>query len=517
MRFLSLVVLSFAITGLSSSQLPKFCHQRDLLSDKYGKLTYCWAQEAIGVPETHSLLRSSNKRTTPHIGIFDVGFEGSTLVEEVRLSTELMAHFSSPPTDVPHIVQHVYYTDAILEKMGLDSEQRDSLLSRYYLGRKTGRKARHGTAVARLLTGKSPFGVSANGEIDFLFLRSSGQPVVDKKTNKVTKNIEEEIYRLELIIDSLPDIINISASFNSRGMVFTSPEIHEQYAKIAKKTLVVTSAGNGFPDPIDSSKRKLFDKIIIVCSLKPSGVISSFSPYSDKVTICAPSNSRVLQTTDREGVLAFGGTSGASPLVAGALADVLSFLPTLTASEARQLLQETAITSRDGAATLNYYKLIRVALRLANIGWPEHRELIFTDDLYDFVAESRLYLAIDNTSEEQAFANLRRAFFLQPDSSIARERLSAIYAQAGYQTQALYYGNDSVPPRDTREHDYLTALAEADIEKLSQILATAADREFYNDVFIAHIVKAMKNKNDQQAVVEVLKENQIDIRFKLDD
>lgn len=514
MRFWSILVLSLVITGLSS-QLPELCPNRDLLTDRYGKLSYCWAQEAIGVPEAHSLLRSSNKQTTPSIGIFDAGFEGAVLVEQVRLSTELTEYLSNPPTDVPYVIQDIYYTDAILKKTGLNREQRDLLLSRYYLQVSTGSRARHGTAVAQLLTGQSPFGVSAHGEIDFLFLLlKSHPPVVDRETGKVTLNLEDMNYRLGLVIDSLPDIVNQSASFSPLGKVVIPPEIQEQYAKIARKTLFVTSAGNGFPDPIDSGKRELFDKIIIVCSIKPSGDVSLFSPNSDRVTICAPSNSRVLQTTNEEKVRAFGGTSGASPLVAGALADVLSFLPTLTVSEAREMLQKTAIVTRDGSTTLNYYKLVRVAMRLANIGWPEHRQLIFSDDLYDFVVESRLYLTIDDTSEEQTFANLRRAFFLQPDNRVVRERLSEIYAQAGYETQALYYGNDSVPPRDTREHDYLTAIAEGDIEKLTQILAVPADRDFYRTVHISHIVKYM-NKKDQQKVIEILKANQIEIQFEL--
>ena len=517
---LVVVVLSIAVSAvaLSSAQLPKLCPYPDLSSDEYGKLTYCWAQEAIGVPEAHALLKSFNDYTTPRIGIFDVGFEVSTLIEQVRLSTELTKHLhlSTPPTDAPPIVQDVYYIDAILRQMGLDKEERDTLLTVYYFRNKTGRKAQHGTAVAHLLSGKSPFGVSAHGEIDFLFLMlKSHEVVVDRETRKVTLNLEDVIYRLGLVIDSLPDIVNQSASLSPLGRVFTPPEIQAQYAKIAQKTLLVTSAGNGFPEPMNSGKRELYDKIIIVCSVKPSGDISSFSPDNDKTTICAPSNTRFLQTTGEKGS-AFGGTSGASPLVAGALADVMSILPTLTVSEARQMLQKTAIISRDDTAVLNYYKLIEVAIKLANIGWPKHREQIFTDDLYDFTAESQQYLASDNTSEAQAFANLRRAFFLQPDNSAVREKLAEIYTQAGYETQALFYGNDSVPPRDNREYDYLVAIADADIEKLAQILAVPDAKDFYNQIFITQLIREL-SKNDRQAVVKVLKENQIEIRTVFDE
>ena len=108
---LVVVVLSIAVSAvaLSSSQLPKLCPYPDLSSDEYGKLTYCWAQEAIGVPEAHSLLKSFNDYTPSRIGIFDVGFEVSTLIEQVRLSTELTnhLHLSTPPADAPSIVQDV--------------------------------------------------------------------------------------------------------------------------------------------------------------------------------------------------------------------------------------------------------------------------------------------------------------------------------------------------------------------------------------------------------------------------
>lgn len=467
------------------------------------------------------MLKSFSGREPVRIGIFESGFKMATIIDRTRLSSKLITDLSTPSAELSKIlqgnafgfspeeelIQDFHYINAILAKMGLAKEQRYALLSRYFISSKTRSRQRHGNAVARLLTGKSPFGVSALGEIDFLFLSLKDYPpAVDKDTLKVTLDMTGNIHRLSLVVDSLPDIVNISAKFDPLGGWFTPSGIQQQFAKIAQKTLVVASAGNGFPDPIESGKRELFDKLILVGSTKPSGCVTSYSPNNDKVTICAPSDSRVLQTSDEDGAIAFGGTSGATPLVTGALADVLSFLPTMTVSEAKRILQETAIIGRDGTAILNYYKLIRVAIRLANIGWPEHRELIFSDDLYDFTDEVNQYLAvIDNSSQ---FTNLRQAFFLQPDNNIARERLSKIYAQQGYETQALFYGNDSIPPRDARKHDYLTAIAEADTERLEQILATTDDRDFYNNVIIGHLLQHM-DKDKMPGVVAVLRENNI--------
>ena len=524
-------VTTVTIVGLSSPQLPKLYRYRDLKINN-SKLTYCWAQEAIGVPEAHSLLtRFKNYTTTPSIGIFEAGYNIATLIKQTRLSAELIDYLSIPPTEpikilqgdvwgsspTKELVQDVHYINAVFTKMGLDKGQRDHLLLAYYLSAKKRSKEQHGTAVANLLTSKSPFGVSANGEIDFLFLSR------DDKWEADNDLLEAQIwtgnaYRLGLVIDSLPDIVNISRKFDPLVRAFTPPEIQEQYTKIAQKTIVVASAGNVFPDPIESGKRELFDKMIIVGSTEPSGCVTLYSPSNDKVTICAPSgNRRVLQTTGEEdGSIAFGGTSGATPLVTGALADVLSFLPTLTVSEARQMLQKTAIISGDNTAVLNYYKLIRVAIKLSTIGWPEHRKFIFTDDFYDFTDESRQYLSIDNTSEEQTFANLRRAFFLSSNNSAIREKLSQIYAQAGYEAQALFYGNDSIPPRDTREHDYLTAIAEADGEKIAAILSATDDKDFYNKVFTSHLLKRM-DKKDRQTVVKTLEEHEIEIRTQFHD
>lgn len=81
---------------------------------------------------------------------------------------------------------------------------------------------------------------------------------------------------------------------------------------------------------------------------------SSYSNYGPELSVCAPSNSlsgRGIVTTDRRGGLGydledytytFGGTSSATPLVAGLAGLILSIDPKLTSAEVKRIVMETA-------------------------------------------------------------------------------------------------------------------------------------------------------------------------------
>ena len=112
----------------------------------------------------------------------------------------------------------------------------------------------------------------------------------------------------------------------------------------------------------------------------------------------------------------FGGTSGAAPQVVAALADVLSILHTLNRDEAATLLRRTAVVSSygDGVGTLNRYKLVRVAQRLLERGWPTSKVALHDDSVYDFSDEAQALLAasFSAVTSVEAFVQLRQAFFL---------------------------------------------------------------------------------------------------------
>ena len=446
-------------------------------SEEFGKLTTTWAQTAIGVLETHAFLNTARVNKIPTIGIVDAGFTFEDIFYSTRISNNLTNYLRSSikPSSIADIdVSDEQFGDrvdtmvieALLEKMGMDEKDRRYITSHFLKANfyERERWKEHGTAVATLIAGQLPFGVSARGEIDFLsaftatgFLEFILMDAQDRKDS-------EDRYRhfFDQLADQkdLPDIINISARLPST----------EKIRELAKRTLVVTSADNNFPSPMGEIKRKLSGEIVVVGSSDPAGYVSSFSPSGDKVTVCAPSDNCLRTIGIGRDLISFGHTSGAAPQVTGALADVLSFLPTLTASEAVHMLRKTAImgVGESAVPNLNYYKLVRVAAKLADIGWPEQREMIFDDQLYDFTAEAQqLLTSIDDTAlVEEFFTNLRVAFFLDPNNYVVRELLAEIYNQAGLETQALFYSNNPVPNRYTTTYDFLTAVVEVDIERL---------------------------------------------------
>ena len=67
--------------------------------------------------------------------------------------------------------------------------------------------------------------------------------------------------------------------------------------------------------------------MIVVGSLDPSGFASKFSQSHQHVTVLAPSDSFITALGVDGKFSKFGGTSGAAPLVSGAIADLRSILP----------------------------------------------------------------------------------------------------------------------------------------------------------------------------------------------
>lgn len=519
-----LVGLFFCSVAGSVQRLPKLLSHPNLITEKYGKLTSAWAQEAIGVPEGHEFLNEVGANifsTVPRIGIKDYGFDVDTLLNNTRLTNGLRGELLSPATDFVKIlqdgksfneilrgvlsvnnlhgeIQTIHFWNTVLTEMDKDRIENQSLNRQY---RRLIGLFEHGTAVAHLLAGQPPFGVSTQGKLDALFL-------YDKGVGREFQYLGQIAAR-----KSLPDILNLSGSFGSdseEGKIFAPSELLLQTVrKITSKTLAVTSAGNEFPHPIESVKRKLSERMIVVGSSDPTGRASSFSPAGETVTLCAPSDEYVQAITGN-GCVTFSGTSGATPLVTGALADALSILPTLTISEAIHLLQKTAIT-RGSVLILNYYRLVRIAARLANTGWPEHRGEIFNDELYDFTAEAQRLLASadQSSSTEEIFKNLRKAFFLDPNNTTVKERLADMYSQAMLTAQALFYsGYQLVSDRNTNEYDFLTAVADVDTEQLTKMLPVLREGKLLEKPSFTEVLGYM-DKQDRYIVIKFLEEKEI--------
>ena len=129
-------------------------------------------------------------------------------------------------------------------------------------------------------------------------------------------------------------------------------------------------------------------KAIVVGAVSPLGGPSYFSSEARNVTILAPS-APVKGWSD--GAFADGGgTSHAQPQVAGAIANVLAYLPGITHVELKILISNTAIktinafepTKLNGAGTLNAYKMALIAHYLSS-NWPQNREQLHDLKTYD--------------------------------------------------------------------------------------------------------------------------------------
>jgi subtilisin-like proprotein convertase family protein len=124
--------------------------------------------------------------------------------------------------------------------------------------------------------------------------------------------------------------------------------------------VIVFAAGNANHDIDDPPNTRdgfaIHPDVIAVAASNSRDRKSHYSNFGDAICVCAPSSGSGgvgIVTTDRRGaegyqsgdfttVERFGGTSSATPLVAGVCALMLSANPELTAAEVKAILQETA-------------------------------------------------------------------------------------------------------------------------------------------------------------------------------
>ena len=503
----ALVVVISGGAHPAAGKLPNLWERAypDIFVQNSGKLTRFWSPEAIAVPEGHAFIAQLKELGfsfyTPVIGILDISFDPIRVLADTRISQKLRDNLSLSLNDAADMLRALTASAGIT----LAAEEMDQLVT-YHLCLRPSKKE-HGTAVARLLNGQPPVGISCRGETGYLF-SFAGMSAT-----------EELIWQGIVAMNPQLDIVNVSAALSGISLntneVLAVESTVRYVRKISAKTIVVTSAGNNFPNPVEANKRRLAKEIITVGSTDPDGCVSTVSTAGDVVTVCAPS-SKYLQTIDGQYFRVFGGTSGATPLVTGALADVFSILPSLRVNEAVWLLQETAIMSkntfeaRDMIRSLNYYKLLRVAHRLSR-DWPMSREHIFNREYYDFADEATdlTTASVDLGSTAESFTKLRQAFFLDNENLTARELLADIYRRAGYEAQAQFYGGEYSPidKHKSTLHRFLTALADADLERMAELLPTLNKELFRRSFFHAIIVHMPAEK--RRGVLELLRANGI--------
>jgi len=343
----------------------------------------------------------------------------------------------------------------------------------------------HGTQVASLIVGDPPVGTGSRARISRLFSHKSGTGL----------NGAEEVITTG---DHRPWIVNMSMSCTSEDG-YCKDFNPAQLRKLVKDTVLVKCAGNRFPLVLDRVAR--FQEPIVVGNMNAFGLMAHSSQEGEEVVISAPSDystqsygphtdekhsSPTGMTHDPGKIPApqagiyntsfFSGTSSAAPQVTGALTNVMSLLPGITSDELKTMLRKTAIktaafqpdSGKNGAGALNAYLLVRAAGRLKDGGWPKNRDSIPVMATYDFREDAtrlrknaeKLLDDLNCSHQRLALKVLRKAFFLNPTDTRARELLSELYSRHGYHPQSLYVAQKPLSEtiKAVKDPDYRKAM-----------------------------------------------------------
>ena len=499
MKFLhaGLLLLLLSLQGgpaPAATGLPSLWPQQygSLQSKKFGVLSAFWAQAMVGAPEGHRYLAvlegEGFEFYQPSIGIFEESVSLDAAFLQARVAPALIAVLEEEVAKHEAMLQEhaaAWYTEDYTE------------IIEAWQQRKLGKDGEHVTAVANILSGKPPVGISRKGEIT-----AEVEQAYEADDN------DKDITRMGLVSNTtqLIDILNMSTYF----LRFEATQAISDYAAESGGVLCVLCAGNDFPTPLygkgDRGTNKL--NVITVGSCAPTGYFSPFSRAGEHLTISAPSDDYILSIAAGTGKLtSFSGTSGAAPLVSGALADVISIIPDLTRDEATHMLQKTAIATsinalQEGSGVLNYYKLLRVAAKIQQTAAGDRhkiRKLIYDDTMYDFSSAASQLQDTALAEPEQAFFNLRAAFFLDSSNLETRHLLAAMYRHAGYEAEALFYDDPAVSQQQQRVQTFA---------KYRRLLADMAQTPIYDgngwaEKFREYIALAWRNPQSPE-LLEVL-------------
>ncbi len=307
---------------------------------------------------------------------------------------------------------------------------------------KTDAATLHGSAVVSLMVDPK-FGVSSVAELSMV---------------KAAKWSSGMIEGLEEAMDNGTQIINMSTS--------TPIQVLDTLKEINKKNIIiVTAAGNDFDDGTEQVDAIYANyEQILVGSLAPQGYVSSFSQQGNAVTVLAPSD-YWIQSIAGGKQQTFGGTSGSSPLVKGALDNVLAQVPGLTTKQLKKMIKNTAIEVvaneteghwkyNNGVGMINAYKLAKVASKLRQMtenlkgdARTNHIEkLISSKELYSFERDAKqkyqsgtkLLKSDLCTDKIKGFGLIREAYFLNQDEGV-RKKIVDIYEDNGRDVNAEFF------------------------------------------------------------------------------
>ncbi|MEA9357581.1 S8/S53 family peptidase [Bacteriovorax sp. PP10] len=223
----------------------------------------------------------------------------------------------------------------------------------------------------------------------------------------------------------VPDLVNISHD----NKPYDFDPAAKELKTYLKDTIFICSSGNYYPSKADSEGDS---PCIFVGSIADDGRVSEFSAEGRSVNILAPADISIMSFDGKE-PSKFGGTSAASPYVAGVVSDFLSEIYPLKIDRKKlvEILDKTSLknqqnlkSSFSNAGIINSFKLHEVALRLKS-----NPELINSDSLFDFSKELNKDLMsaavslvqMDCVKRKEAIKFLRKVFFLSAQNSIEQK------------------------------------------------------------------------------------------------
>lgn len=236
-----------------------------------------------------------------------------------------------------------------------------------------GDDGRHGTAVAALVGGAAPDARGLAPAADLLSIRVTG---ADGRSDAFSVALG-----IFAAIDSGAQVINISLGGYASSPVLAAA-IEEA---IAAGIAVVASSGN------DQAARLVWpaahEGVVSVGATDALGVQAIFSNSGDGLQLTAPGYAILTAGLDSNRFL-FSGTSASAPVVAGAIAALMSTTPGLTAIQAADIL---ATYSNDGGAAGADPDYGRGTL---NLGWALDRN---NPSRIDPALSSQSYIAASQT------------------------------------------------------------------------------------------------------------------------
>jgi hypothetical protein len=224
-----------------------------------------------------------------------------------------------------------------------------------------------------------------------------------------------------------------------------------------KNTIIVKAAGNR---PLRSAGESEYEPersdFVRVGSLAPNGLITDYSAVRGDWVIYAPSDRFLTARASPSGQMTqFDGTSGAAPLVTGALANYLSLNPQVSREKAQEALIGSAFEFRDDSGMTHHYVINAFRLLFVGLDTQAYREEVGLISAQGLRARNQLieqfpacfgyqpFLSQQLSSCQQKTNDLkdfRRLFYLEPNNKMA-ESISCIYKNLGFKKESQFFSN----------------------------------------------------------------------------